>query len=279
MNRSEKNNEAIENIHFKLQRDYSKLNKINNWFQEKKDAVPNLDYVTLGTRENNKVLLGSASLPGAFLAVGLASLVAGMVVIFPLIGGPGVTEQEIEVFGQMKNVGNDILNFAEDTLTKSWNLASIPAGVVALSIPKTLFNNLANKVDKKTRLKQANNEQIIKLINDLLEEKEDETLEFPKIFLRRVDLSQNSIKFNIDLFSYLAYYRYCLQKKLERKMNDEDVKDSFDAIIYFLEDARYKHGVSKNFKNNRFVKMLIDESGYVEADFHKTSEEKTSIRR
>ena len=279
MNRSERNNETMDYIQYKLQRDYNKLNKVNNWFQDKKDAVPALDYATLGTSENNKVLIGASVLPGVFLAIGVASLVAGMVVAFPLIGGPGVTEQEIEVLGQMQNAGSNILNFAGDNLSKSWHLASIPAGVVALSIPKTMFNYLADKVNRKTNSHRANKEQIIKLIDDLQDEKEDETLEFPKLFLKRVDLRQNSEKFNIDLFGYLAYYRYCLQKKKERRMTDEHVQDAFDSMIYFLEDAQYKHGVSKNFKNNRFVKMLIDESGYVEQDFHKSSEETSSMRR
>ena len=127
---------------------------------------------------------------------------------------------------------------------------------------------IAEKVDKKTFPTIANNREILKLIDDLSENKDDATLEFPKIFLKRVDLRDNSQKFNIELFGYFAYYRYCLKQVEEGKMTEEDVNKSFEDIVYFLEDAKHKLGVSKNFKNNRFVNMLINEYGYKEEDFH-----------
>ena len=270
MSRIDRNNEPMQNVHYKLSKEYEKLSKMSDWLQEKDEAFGDVgETLTLGTEDNLSLLLKSSAIPLAPFAVGVASVVAGLVVVFPLLGGPGISDQEVQFLEQVKAAGDKIFEFSAGSFKTAFYLASVPLGVSLVSVPKKVLRMVRDKIDERNRPVMIDDDNILTMIEDISNGKEDDpSLEFPMKFLKRVDLRGNSDSFNARLLSYFAYYRYCLLEVKNGKKTEEDVREAFDMIVGFLEYSKHKLGVSKEFKNNRFVNMLIDESGYKEEDFH-----------
>ena len=275
MLREERNNEMLKYVNAKLVRKNQKLNNITDWFLDKDEMGGKVgEALTFGTDENMGTVLTSTAIPAAPLAIGAVSLLAGMIVIFPLLGGPGTTETERIALEKVSELGGNILEFSGKSLGLSFKLASVPLGITALSIPKKLFRMLTDKVDEKTYPYIANNDNIISLIDDLLAKKDDPTLKFPALFLKRVDLRNNSEKINTEILGHLAYYRFCLQGIEEGTKTMDDLRDAYESFVAYLESVRKSLFASKEFKHNRFVNLLIDDETYTPEDFISTKKVK-----
>lgn len=263
----DKNVDTMQYIKAKLVKKNEKLEKVTDWFLDKDEIGGEIgESLTLGTEQNKKVLTGASLIPAAPLAVGVGALATGLVVSLPLLA-PAVNASEEAFLQSVSTTGGNIVNFAWGSLGLSLKLAAIPLGIAAISIPKKLFRYLADKVDKKTYPELTNNEKVISLIDDVLKKKDDPTLKLPALFLKRVDLRENNERFNIDLLGHLAYYRHCLQALETGEKTEADVTEAYETFVNFLEKSKNTLGASKNFKNNRFVNMLIAEDGYKEKDF------------
>ncbi len=269
MTRDERNNETIQLLKAKLVKKTKKLENVVDWFLDKDEVNKSVgESFTLGTPDNKKMLSVSALLPAVPIAIGLGSALVGLVVLFPLLGGPGVNEAEQQFLKDVTNTGANLMQFGAGSLSLGAKLSTIPIGLTALSVPKKLFSLLTEEVDKKLHPTVIENKYVIALINDVLAKKDDPSLNFPKYFLKRVDIRHNSEKINIDLLKHLAYYRYCIKGVQKGKLQEEDVRDAYKLFVEFLKNAKSSFWVSKEFKENRFVNLLIDEEAYKAEDFY-----------
>ncbi len=271
MLREDRNADTIKYLQAKLVKKTDKLEKVTDWFLDKDEIGGTVgEALTLGTEENIKTLTAASAVPIAPLAVGVGSLVLGMIVIFPLLGGPATGEQEQMFLQSVENAGGKLFEFTGKSLSLSAKLAALPLGVAAISVPKKIFRLLADKVDEKTYPQITNNQNIIELIDDILAKKDDPTLVFPATFLKRVDIRRNSEKVNIELLGHLAYLRHCVNGVKEGTKTEDDVRDAFESIVAFLEKAKGSFWFSKEFKQNRFVKLLAEDDAYTVEDFYPT---------
>ncbi len=267
--RSERNNELMKYLKCKLVKENDKVTKVQDWIYDKDEMGGEKgEALTLGTEENQELLIKSSIVPGAVLTVGLGAMLLGLVVFVPLLEGPGATEAERQFLAQVGNTGNKIISFSYDTFKAFAGTLVIPAGVAAISIPKRVIRYIADKVERHGNATVLNNTEIIEMLQDVLNDKQDDdTLELPKKFLKRVDLNGNDEKFNLELFGHLAYYRYCLKGVKTGEKTEDDVLDAYENLTLFLQSAKHKFGVNKNFKNNRFVELLTEDYGYKQGDF------------
>ena len=272
--RSAHNEEMLENIHFKLQRKVDRLDSVNQAF----DAFDKLggevgEALTLGTKSNNKTILGSTAIPAVPIALGVGAAVLGMMTLIPAAMGPdpSMGEAQVEALKQMETFGTSALTFTAEAFGVGIKLLGVPAAVAVISVPKRIAKVLAGVYDQKTAPTIEEGRKIVEMIDDVLNDVEDPTLSLPRSILTRVDLKGNSVHFNIDLLGYLARYRECLQKEQNGELKGNESDQVFQELIYFLEDSKHKiFGVSKKFKENNLINSLIDgfyedkqkESGY-----------------
>lgn len=245
----ENNKEVLDFLNAKLVKDYSKLSKKTHLSSAKEEA---LDSLSLGT-DTNKIVIYSGF--GVFVApfvTGLSIATTGMVSLFPYIDQKltsNITQGAIE----MEKFGEAAMKLGFDVMQQSLPLFAVPAGVVALSVSAKIYQMIReNKISK-----NKSNYALINFINDVLDDKDDETLEFSKNFFKRVDLSQINPKDNMLLVKYLAYHRYILKQYELGNVTIEYVDDAYKNIIIYLEQLQKKDDY--NLKNNRFVNLLLDE--------------------
>lgn len=252
--------------HYKLVKDYKKVSSINNWFQEKDKIGGDLgEKATLGTFDNGLAIMGTATIPAAPLAVGLTAAAAGLVALLPVfMAGPPLNSSEAQIISQINGFSGNMMGFAGQALDLSLKLSAIPAGVALLSVPKGLFRLITGKVNDAAEPTLKSYREMIKLIEDLLNGEQDESLTFIRNFFKNVDLSKNSKKFNYELLDHLAYLRYCFKGVDEKRMKEEDAQEAFNNVIYYMQFNKDKAGVSEEFRKNKFVNFLIDEYGYEE---------------
>ena len=267
MLRDERNNELMAYLRYKLVRSNDKVDKIVNWFEDKDDNSKVGESVTLGTKENLKVLGVSAIVPGGAAAVGLGSLLAGILVVLPLIGGPPLNEAEAQAYEQLTSIGENVMNFSMDAFNFAIKTSLIPLGVSAISLPKRLFRFIGEIYEEKTEPSYVENEKVIELINDIISKKDDTSLTFAKTLLKRVSLKENSDKFNMELLKNLAYHRFCIQSLETHRRTEKDVAEAFTGIINQLQDAKKSFGVSSEFKNNRFINLLLEDENFREENY------------
>ena len=260
--RSVHNDELLGYIQYKLQKRADRIEAISDTF-EKIDSIGgnHSDTLTLGTDDNVDALLKTGAIPAVPFALGVGSLVLGLVTLFPAaIPDPDLTRAELEVVDTIKKAGESILCFSEKTFGVALKLSVLPAAVAAISIPKRLAKVIGEKFDKKYYSRLVDSKNIVDLIDEVYKDSEDPSVQFAKNFLYKVDLSQNSQQFNMELLSHLAYHRYCFQKEQRGENKNDELNEAFENFIYFLEESQYKLvGVSRKFKDNKVVKELISE--------------------
>ena len=244
------NEEVLNNINFKLEKDYSKLTTKKQ--SETTEKV--VDALTLGTDSNGRLIGGTLGLTSVPLAVGVASAVAGMVSLAPMVLEP-MSEEKSALLSGFKQFGEGAIEFGFNTMQESLPLLLVPVGVAAISLSVKLYKSLKDKKEVKKEWTGAT----IELIDDLLQKKEDPTLEFASTFMRKVDLSENDQKENLGLLKYIAYHRAALQAHQKGNVDYETVHTAYSYIMYYLEEMKYSDAVSEKFKNNRFVNILLDD--------------------
>lgn len=247
----ENNVEVLDFINAKLVKDYTKLaKKINKSPKEEKI----LNALELGTPTNKKIVYSSFGPFVSLLGVGFASVGVGLISIIPLADQTlmkNVTEKAVE----MGNFGSDAIKFGGDMMHNSLYLALIPLGVTSLSVSVTIYQMLRESRNNKNNYNHA----MIQYIDDIINNKEDDTLEFSKTFFKRVDLSSLLPKENLKLIKYLTYHRYILKHYKEGNATKEDVDDAYSNVILYLEELRDSFKSKNDLKNNRFVNLLIEE--------------------
>jgi len=249
MLKSQENNEDVLNfLNAKLVKDYEKLSKKTG----KNDEV--LNTLELGT-EQNKYLIGTGV--GVFatpFAVGLSSVLVGMAALIPSADqmlNPSYRQAALE----MGQFGDKAIKLGYEVASKSLPLIMVPVGVISLSVSAKLYKMLKDNKKKKNSI----NYMMINYIDDILENKDDDTLEFSKKIFKRVDLSCLSPKENLKLIMYLAYHRTMLKQYKLKNVTDEEVDEAYQNIIIYLEKLCDKKRETNNLKNNRFVNLLIDD--------------------
>lgn len=257
--RSVHNDELLEKMQFSLKRRSDRLQPVND-FLERVDELggKHNDALTIGTDENNRTIAGSVFIPAAPFAIGVVAATIGLIAMVPQLGADAnaLSEAEMNFMNQARTTGESLLSFSVNTMGLSFKLAAIPATVAALSIPK----KIARVLSQKTYSTLTEEKNIVQLIDDIVNDVEDPSIEFPKKFLYRVDLSENSNSFNKELLGCLAYYRYCFQKEQNGENKNDELNASFTDIIHFLDNSKYRlTGVSKKFKENKFVNELLNE--------------------
>ncbi len=257
--RSARNLEMLQNVTFKLQKRIDKFDSVNDTF-DKIDEFGG-DTITLGTKSNNKALIASSAIPAAPLAIGVGALVVGLVILVPAAFGvdPSMSQAQIDAVAQMEQAGGSVLNFAGDAFGVGIKLLGIPATVAAISIPKKIARILADKYNLKNEPIIIEAEKLVEMINDVINEKEDPSLEIPRKILTKVDLRENSEKFNMDLLKHLAYYRQCYLDEQAGKNKGDELEQAFQELIDFLEDSLHRHiGVSKKYKDNPVIIEMVE---------------------
>ena len=257
MLRVENNNkEVLEFVSAKLQRDNSKLfSKIPQ--KEKTEVMEKIvDGMTLGTDRNRKVLEISAVPSGAFVVVGLLQSIAGLISYIPTIEQPH-GEEAIRFFERARNFGESAMRNGASNFSTGLVLLAIPAGVEVISFATRIHRFLVDA--RKTKIK--NNNVVVQLIDDLLEpsEEEDKTLEFASKFIKKVDISGNSKKMNLEILKYLAYYRGVLRQKETGEKEQKDVDFAYDVLMTFLKETKQSKEASEDYKHSRYLNILINE--------------------
>ena len=256
MIRTQKNNEEILNLlNVKLQRDYSKLMR----GVPKKDFTDGqeqkLDYLTWGNDKNNLVVGGSLVVPLVPFALGVGKALIGLITLAPSMT-QNVPEEAVSFFESAKEFSVNSIGSGFNSISGSIPLFALPAAVSAISLSTKVYRNF---VDKKKNKAYFTNE-MIKLIDDVIEQKDDPSLEFAKKFFSRVDLSLNDPKLNVEILKYLTYHRVVLEMYQDGKVNEQEVENAYDRMILFFKVAKRKDGVSQNFKNSRFLNILIQKN-------------------
>lgn len=269
MAQNSSNIEVMKNIHYKLYRQFDKKINIAEWFSEKDQLGGNLgEALTLGTDDNLETIEKASIVPVVPLAIGLGAAVIGLITI-PMGPGPGLTEAEKQFFTQVRATGENLSAFGCEAMLTALKLSLIPAGVAAISIPKRIFRVIAQKVDDKIDPVIVKDDRILTLIEDLIENKKDDsTLNFPLNFLKKVNLKDNSQNFNLELLGKFADYRSCLQEAQKGNITNQEVQEAFQEIIDFLNQSKHRLGVSKSFRDNVYVNLLIEEYGTKKEDSH-----------
>ena len=250
----EENNEILNLLNAKLVKDYSKISKKVNKPSKNEKLLNALEY---GTDDNRYLIGTSAAMFGFPLAIGLSSAVLGMISLVPLADQTvmsNVTQAAID----LEKFGEKAILFGGELATRSLPLIAIPIGVTSLSLSVKLYQMLKENKKEKNKFNYA----MINFINDVLDDKDDETLDLSKKIFKRVDLSSLTPKENIKLIKYLTYHRMLLKQYEMGNINEEDIDEAYGYIILYLEKLRNSKNANNNLKNNRFVNLLI-------YDYHK----------
>lgn len=247
------NKEELSLIGAKLQKDYDKLLKKSP--NKTKVSQKVVDGLTIGTRENEKVFLTSLVAPGVPFALGVSKALIGTVALIPSITSGAPNIDAVPFFEEAANYGRNMLNSSQDNLTTMIPLLMIPAGVAAISMSMKIYE----MISKKRENKKYENNQVVKLIDDVIAGKEDKSLEFAYKFFKRVDLSKIDPKSKLELLKYITYYRYMLQKEEKNEVTKEDAEEAYDQMIQYFKYLKESKNCSEEFKTNRFIRILIDE--------------------
>lgn len=253
MLRSEIDNiEELSILNAKLQKDYSKLLKKlpKKELTEKEEKI--VESLTLGDKKNDRVIMGSLAIPAAPIAIGVGKAAVGLIALIPSLAG-APTEEAASFFDKARTFSENTVSSGASNIADGISLLAIPAGVVALSVSMRIYKNLKEKRINEAKYTNA----VVKLIDDVLDKKEDPSLEFISKFIKKVDLSGNDSKTNLNLLKYMAYYRYMLKQQQEGNATYEEVEEAYNYIILYLKTIKETDKVTENFKNNRLVNILI----------------------
>ena len=262
--RSVHNDQLLGDIRYKLVRHNEILSDGSCLF----DSIDNIggrkfrDALTLGTGKNKKAIIGSAMIPAGAVAIGIGSAALALFCLTRQIGFDPATLDEAhrQALAQVQSAGESLGQFTVDAFGTAVKLAAIPAAVTVLSVPKKVAQILADKYDEKIIPKVTEGRQLIYLIDDIRDDVDDPSIELPKKFLYRVDITGNSKKFNMALLSHLAYYRECFKKEQDGTAKEGELNDAFMDFIRFLEESQHRvFGVSRKFKDSKMVNELINE--------------------
>ncbi len=269
MAREERNNDLLKYLQYKLVKQNNKIEKITDWFNDKDEIGETVgETLTLGTEENLKTIAATSVIPAAGVAIGIASAFIGAMVVLPTAFDP-VNEKEIEAFKELTTVGEQIFNFSTSSFAIGVKSALIPLGITTISIPKKIFRYVTDKINEKTEPITVENQKIVELIDDFTNNKDDQSLAFFKTFAKRVDLKDNSDEFNLELLKHFAYFRSCVQAFEKKEIDEHEVMRSFLSIIHFLQDTIDSKKVADSFKNNRFLKLLIEDYDVMQENYDK----------
>ncbi len=257
MLRIENNNrEVLDFINAKLIKDNSKLFKKlpKNEQSESKEKIVN--GMTLGTDNNKKVLIASAIPSGGLFAVGIVQALLGLVACLPTIEQPQ-GEEAIAFFEKARNYGESKLYAGVHSMGTGIALLALPVGISVISLSTKIYQNLIRK--RKQTIN--NNNIIIDLIDDLIEPsvENDKTIEFASRFIKKVDLSENKPKMNLEIIKYLAYYRSMLILQEQGDADSKDVENAYEILMGFLKSTLESQEVSDNYKHNRYLNIIISE--------------------
>ena len=251
MLKSQENNiEVLNFLNAKLVKNYSKLSKKTSKYEDRNENEV-LNALEFGTKENNRVLATSFGVFGAPTALGISSALIGVISLIPTVN-PAIDSNISQKLGMF---GENAVLFGSATADKYISLLAIPVGVTAVSLSVKLYEMLKEKKINKKNDYVA----LISFINDVLDNKDDDTLDFSKHFFKRVDLSSNDPETNMNLVVYLAYHRMLLNEYKQGNVSEDEVDQAYSNIILYLEQLRDDKKESNNMKNNRFVNLLIDE--------------------
>ncbi|MBR1385361.1 MAG: hypothetical protein IJ568_00880 [Bacilli bacterium] len=259
-NISNENIELMEKIKWKLKREYKKTDKLVEWLEDKDatDSKP-LEMVTLGTSENIRAIISASLLPAITLSIGAVTATAGLVAGISTLGGPQ-SQAEIEVINSLNQFVTNMTSISSGAFNITKLLASLPLGITAISIPRWAFRELVTKIDDKTRNPQIIKRETVNMISDIIFKKKDDSLDFPREFLSRVDLKDNSKDYNLILLKQLAVYRYYKMNVGEYNITEEDSKNAYNNFIDLLETYKETKYVSASFRNNEYLNSLIEKA-------------------
>lgn len=247
------NLEMMEFVNAKLQKDNEKLFKKLPQAPLEVVKVAS-DKYTLFTEENNELLVKSAIPSCVAFAVGVLKTIVGGVAYLPATATPP-NEEAAAFFEQARNFGESAFNSGGTYFLIGGVLLALPAGIAAIS----LSNKINRMLVEKKVAKINNNNEVITLIDDLIENKEDPSLEFANNLVKKVELSGNDSKVNIQLLKLLAYHRNMVKLQLEEKVSKEEVEAAYDNIIEYLKQIYELPSTSQNFKSSRYLKIIINE--------------------
>ena len=257
MLRVENNNkEVLAILHGKLQRDNEKLFKKIPEKDKTKEPGVIADAFTFDSDRNKKLMMISVAPSAGFIAVGLLQTVIGLVSFIPSLDQPQLNET-VRMFTETKKFAESTVQYGATNVTRGFIMLALPVGIAAISISPRIHQELINK----RKIKINDNNVIVQLIDDLLEpqEKDDKTIEFASKFIKKVDISGNSLKTNLEIVKYLAFYRGILYQKEQGKLTDEEVEQAYDAMMAFLKSTTTSKETSEDYKHNRYLNILINE--------------------
>ena len=253
------NIELMKKAKWKLKREYRKTNELVEWLEDK-DTNDNrvLETITLGTDDNMRAIISTALLPAITFTIGGAAAVIGLAAGLPTLGGPQ-SQAEVEVINSINHFVMNMASISNGAFNMTKILATLPLGITAISVPRWIFRELATKIDEKTKDPQIIKRETVNMINDIIYEKRDESLNFPREFLSKVDLRSNSKEYNLILLKQLAVYRYYKKNIGQYNITEEDVKLAYKNFIDLLETYKDTKYTSKTFTGNKYLKSLIEE--------------------
>ena len=268
MLRTENNNlEILAILNGKLQRDYDKLYKKLPKKELSENQQKVLDSMTLGNPKNDKVIGVSLAVASVPSVIGLGEALVGMVSLLPSTE-QAPTPESVSFFEAAKTFGENAVSGGIDKIISSVPLFILPASVAAISLSTRIYRQLVTKRVNKMNYTGAT----VQLIDDLIDRKEDDpTLEFASTFMKRVDLTENDPKINLEILKYMTYYRYMLQQQELGKATEEEVEEAYKTLIICLNHVKSLDGTSQHYKNNRFLNLLIN--NYEEMEMGKEEQE------
>ena len=268
----DRNKKTLRDVKFSLKRGYRRLNgSLREPIMKEVGSSSLEETFTLGEQKNGTLLFAS-SIPS--IAFGAISAVGSLGVVFvgaSLLLNLGYTgsQSDMLVLKEVEKTFMSIADFTSKNLSRCILSLAIPFSVAILSMPCKLVKTVKeNTYRRQYEKKKADYDlkcsfmmeldDIVQLVTDIENDRDDVSLVFVKSFFKNVDLTQNSNRFNFQILSGVADYRSKILKEKDQVGSKEETDEAFLNFIHLLSSATLENGASKNFIDNEYVQTLVN---------------------
>lgn len=213
-------------------------------------------------KTGGKAMLWMSGAPA--IAAGVVTALGAVGVALPLIpyimasGEIGLTEEHIAVLKHLREFIDGASGFTINGLRSFATALVGPALFGSMAIPKTMLDEMKVKNGEVASDVLPYLDDLLVMIEDLKNGKEDLSLNFVRDFLSHVDISKNKPDFNLELLYRLSEYRVSILKENDGVLKEGASSEYFMDVIDYLDAADIDNGASVKFLTNQYVSSLLN---------------------
>lgn len=235
-----------------------KLAKKEALFAADKSAVGNMFNLN---KTGGKITTAISFIPtGAMLVPTVLGMVGVGLGMIPLLlnAGAEFTSEELKVINTIEHFIESSGKLSLQSAEEAVKTLIVPTAVGMLTIPKTKFEEWKARKRERNFNEMATIDDLVLMIEDLNNGKNDINLNFIKELLSNTDIRKNTYSYNLELLFRLSEYRTCSMQEEAGILSHEDTTEAFMNIIYFLSESSKKDGASKRFLESEYIQNLIN---------------------